>query len=546
MICKEAKYISNCSRNDSNDDIIMLNGSSPVCYKCGNAFKATEGQVKVNITFPGSTSHTTDSYHDVMKNLTNMVLQAMGNKTSVSVSTDDITGIFVKQEKKQDLSPAYFMYSLQSNFNMIEDETQLPTFDRTFSVPKEAFEKASSLNASTLFASLFRFPSFPQDKENSTLLNNEVYSIDMGEVIANLTNTFNLTFRNVNPNDGMPLCSSWDGQGAAPNWTTDGCNTSYVNGTVTCSCQHLTFFAVLMSIPPKSISTSDFNNLTYITSIGCGLSLFFITIALFMHFLLRRGRASISVHILINLFLALFLLNLSFLSNESVANSENVAGCKLMAGVMHYSMLSTFTWFGLQALHLCLQLTQSVATIQHYVTKLSIAGWVPPALVVTVIFISQKYDKQIIVSDTGKNASMCWITDPTVHYVVNIGYYCIIFLFTLLTFVVMLRWLWLLRSKQPTIVISGKKSRPSDALTIMGLCCILGLSWGFAFFAYGSLQIPALYIFTILNSFQGFFLFIYYYKSSKMVGEAETPPETKSLASDTTVVENPYGKHKQF
>lgn len=96
----------------------------------------------------------------------------------------------------------------------------------------------------------------------------------------------------------------------------------------------------------------------------------------------------------------------------------------------------------------------------------------------------------------------CWITDSTVHYAVNIGYYSIIFLFTLLTFVVMLRWLFLLRSKRPIIPIS-KKSRPSDALSIMGLCSNMGLSWGFAFFAYGPMQIPGLYIFTILNSLQG-------------------------------------------
>lgn len=98
----------------------------------------------------------------------------------------------------------------------------------------------------------------------------------------------------------------------------------------------------------------------------------------------------------------------------------------------------------------------------------------------------------------------CWITDPTVHYVVNIGYYSAIFLFTSLTFVVMLRWLCLLRHKCSSIIsMSAKSSRPSDALTIMGLCCILGLSWGFAFFAYGPMQIPAYYIFSILNSFQG-------------------------------------------
>ncbi|KAB5517053.1 hypothetical protein PHYPO_G00185030 [Pangasianodon hypophthalmus] len=541
--CKEAQY-KECSENDSNDDIIHLTGSSAECHKCGTAFKKTEGHITINFTFPVQQPNNNASYSEMMKDLTNIILQEMENKSSVSVSLEDISGIFVKPPNIKELKPAYFMYS--SQFNIVEDETQMPKFERAFSVPKEAFEKASGVNISTLFASLLRFPKFPQDYKNSTLLNNEVYSIDMGGEISNLTNTFNLTFRNVDLNASDPLCYSWDGRGATPNWTTHGCNTSYGNGSVTCACQHLTFFAVLMTTKPQNISSSHLDNLTYITSIGCGLSLFFLSIALFMHFLLRRGRASVSVHILINLFLALFLLNLSFLINESVANTGNVIGCKLMAGVMHYSMLSTFTWFGLQALHLCLQLALNVTTIQNYITKLSIAGWVPPVLVVTAIFISQKYNKEDIVSNTGQTTSMCWITDPTVHYVVNIGYYSAIFLFTFLTFVVMLRWLWLLRNKRPTITMSGKRSRSSDALTIMGLCCILGLSWGFAFFAYGPMQIPAFYIFTILNSFQGFFMFVYYYKSSRLVGEAEASLEGSSTTTDATVVENPYGKHKTF
>ncbi|XP_060769541.1 adhesion G-protein coupled receptor G6 [Neoarius graeffei] len=538
-LCEHAQY-KTCSINSSNDNIITLNGPISTCQKCGNALKAVDGRVEVEDMFQNATNIT--SYDKVMTKIIETVLEMMGNKTSVSVTMNNIPGIFVKPESKEDLKPIYFMYSNMSNFNMIEDQTQMEFFENTFSVPKEAFEKAVSMNISTPFASLFRFPNFKQDVNNSVLLNNAVYSINMGGQISNLSTTLNLTFRQIDQKLGEPSCSSWDGQGPNLTWTTDGCNTSYINGSVTCECQHLTFFAVLM-VPVTKVSNSDLNNLTFITSIGCGLSLFFLAIGLFMHFLLRKGQASISVHILINLFVALFLLNLSFLVNESVANTGNVIGCKFMAGVMHYTMLSTFTWFGLQALHLCLQLAQNVASIQNYIIKLCVAGWVPPVLVVSAIFISQKYNKEVIVSDTGKNISMCWITDSTVHYAVNIGYYSIIFLFTLLTFVVMLRWLFLLRSKRPIIPIS-KKSRPSDALSIMGLCSNMGLSWGFAFFAYGPMQIPGLYIFTILNSLQGFFLFIYYYQTSRQVGE----PEERSdhTGTEVTEVENPYGKHKTF
>ncbi|KAI5607478.1 adhesion G-protein coupled receptor G2 [Silurus asotus] len=532
----------NSSGNTLNDDIITLNGFSAECYKCGNAFKKTEGHLNLNFTFPQESNF---NYSDLINDLNKMVLKAMENKSSMSVSFNNISGIYVKPPGGTDFAPIYIMYSCNdSEFNIIEDKTQMSAFQRTFSVPQEAFEKARNANRSTLFASLLKFPTFPKGNENCTLLNGEVYSIDMGEEVSNLTNTFNLTFRNIDLKTSYPECHSWDGTGGTPNWTISGCNTSYTNNSVTCECQHLTFFAVLMT-PVTYLPSSDLNNLTYLTSIGCGLSLFFLSIALFMHFLLRKGRSSVSVHILISLFLALFLLNLSFLVNESVANTGNEIGCKFSAGVMHYSMLSAFSWFGLQALHLCLQLAQNVSSIQNYVVKLSILGWVPPALVVTATFFFQKYNKLTIVSDT-RNSSMCWITDPVVHYVVNIGYYSIIFLFTFSTFVVMLRWLWLLRTKQPNIAMSRKKSRPSDALTIMGLCCILGLSWGFCFFAIGPMQIPALYIFTILNSLQGFFLFIYYYKSSRLVGEADALKEQSSYITEVTEVENPYGKHKTF
>lgn len=53
-----------------------------------------------------------------MKNLNHEILKEMENKTSVTVSLDDINGIFVKAEKDQEFNSFYFMYSIQNEFNV--------------------------------------------------------------------------------------------------------------------------------------------------------------------------------------------------------------------------------------------------------------------------------------------------------------------------------------------------------------------------------------------------------------------------------------------
>lgn len=95
----------------------------------------------------------------------------------------------------------------------------------------------------------------------------------------------------------------------------------------------------------------------------------------------------------------------------------------------------------------------------------------------------------------------CWITDSDTHYIVNIGYYALVFIFTLTTFIIVLSWLFCWKR---AAVGNAQDSRSGKSIiTILGLCCMLGITWGFAFFAYGVFRIPSYYIFTALNSFQG-------------------------------------------
>ncbi|XP_034018489.1 adhesion G-protein coupled receptor G2-like [Thalassophryne amazonica] len=379
-----------------------------------------------------------------------------------------------------------------------------------------------------------------KDELNSGLLGNEVIAVEMGASITNLTDSISIKYHKIKQK-GIPSCCSWNGEGHLPVWTNSGCETITDGDNITCNCSHLTFFAVLMAPLNITMSTSDLTTLTTITQIGCGLSMFFLSVVLFMHFLIRRAKATAATHFLIHLISAMFLLNLTFLTNHWVAKIGNSAVCKMMAAVMHYFMLVTFTWFAMQAFHFVLHVPRRINT-RHYVVKVALISWLLPSVIVIVLLITAKYGKQVINTDEA-NVNMCWIADSNVHNIVNIGYYAVVFLFTFTAFIVIFTWLICLRTKAGTTELSGVGKR---VVTIMGLFCILGISWGFAFFAYGAFQKPAYYIFTILNSFQGFFLFIYYYKTrntSKTEGGLSVFNLSSTKNTVNTAVEdyqNPY------
>lgn len=95
----------------------------------------------------------------------------------------------------------------------------------------------------------------------------------------------------------------------------------------------------------------------------------------------------------------------------------------------------------------------------------------------------------------------CWITDNVVHWIVNIGYYVLVFLFTLTTFIVISTQLFCHRRAKTGSALINRNG--TSIIIVLGLCCILGIAWGFVFFTHGVLRIPAYYIFTVLSSFQG-------------------------------------------
>uniref|UniRef100_A0A673LWR5 Uncharacterized protein n=1 Tax=Sinocyclocheilus rhinocerous TaxID=307959 RepID=A0A673LWR5_9TELE len=274
-------------------------------------------------------------------------------------------------------------------------------------------------------------------------------------------------------------------------WKADGCNTTPISDNVVeCYCNHMTPFAVLL----------QWEILSYISYVGCGLSTFFSATTV-LSFIFNRLSSSIHV----SLSGALFLLNMSFMLGEWAATLTVKEVCMFIAVTIHYSLLCSFTWMAVEALHLYLLLIRVFNIyIRHYMVKLSLIGWGVPAVIVGgLLSVNNMYGiTEMKFSDTNATNQICWIRDPHVLYGVNIFYFSIVFLFNLAILITVSRQILRLRHVGNR---HDKMQVWKDAGTVLGLMCLVGTTWGLAFFSYGYINYPILYLFCILNTMQGRF-----------------------------------------
>lgn len=95
----------------------------------------------------------------------------------------------------------------------------------------------------------------------------------------------------------------------------------------------------------------------------------------------------------------------------------------------------------------------------------------------------------------------CWLKNDVAFYVAVVAYFCIIFVFNLIMFVVVLVQLCRIKRQNPHN--STHRTTLQDVRSVSGITILLGLTWGFAFFAWGPVNTAFMYLFAIFNSLQG-------------------------------------------
>ncbi|XP_074974424.1 adhesion G-protein coupled receptor G5 isoform X1 [Caretta caretta] len=393
-----------------------------------------------------------------------------------------------------------------------------PRTQHSMRFPATLAKKGWSRAAETKLVCIYlNTPCLFQDGKNSSLLNNDILGATLENVIVTgLSEPVEIRFwHNTTLDNSNATCVFWvegSENGSLGNWSSAGCETIHQDKVVLCLCKHLTYFAVLLKISSAPIDEAILVPLTYISMVGCSVSAAASLLTILHYLASRKKSRDYTTKIHMNLLGALFLLNASFLLSEPLALVHATWLCKGTAAFLHYSLLCCLTWMAIEGFHLYLLLIKVYNVyIRRYILKLCAVGWGLPALAVVsiLIFKEEAYGLHIIETNTGyNNATMCWITDKgrDVHYSLNLGYAGITIFFNTVILVTVVRMLRKLRSNVNNQKEQGKK----DLVTVLGLTCLLGMTWALAFLSFGVFLIPQLILFTIINSLLGFFICLWY------------------------------------
>uniref|UniRef100_A0A8C2I3T2 Adhesion G-protein coupled receptor G6 n=1 Tax=Cyprinus carpio TaxID=7962 RepID=A0A8C2I3T2_CYPCA len=363
---------------------------------------------------------------------------------------------------------------------------------------------------------------FQDRQSNGMSLNSYVVASSVGNfTIKNLQDPVKIEIAHLEyQRDPKRLCVFWDfslqNDDHTGGWNSEGCEVSpesNSNRTV-CLCNHLTHFGILMDISGASAQIDEKNNrvLTFITYIGCGISAIFSAATLLTYIAFEKLRRDYPSKILMNLSTSLLFLNMVFLLDGWLASYEIEGLCVTVAVFLHFFLLTSFTWMGLESIHMYIALVKVFNTyIRRYILKFCLVGWGVPASIVGIVLAVGKnsYGKNYYgKGENGQGTEFCWIRSPVVFYVTCVGYFSMIFLMNVAMFIVVMIQICGRNGKRSNRTLREEILR--NLRSVVSLTFLLGMTWGFAFFAWGPLSLAFMYLFSIFNSLQGLFIFVFH------------------------------------
>ncbi|XP_076611648.1 uncharacterized protein LOC143335878 isoform X4 [Chaetodon auriga] len=363
------------------------------------------------------------------------------------------------------------------------------------------------------------FNSTSNETVDDHAINAAVVLVQINATIQNVTLSYDKLNNSLSLN---PQCVFWnftlfDNLGA---WDDEGCTfVSDINNTVTCNCNHLTSFSVLMArgVPPELKDALD-----VITYVGVGISLASLVICLiiegYVWKAITRNSTAFMRHVsIINTALSLLIADICFIIGASIAKNplENpgedyevpVGPCSTATFFMHFFYLALFFWMLVSGLLLFYR-TVMVFSHMSKSTMLAIGfslGYGCP-LIIAVITVA------VTASGNGyiRTYNACWLNwiDTKALLALVIPALIIVFINILIVIVVLFKMLR--RGVGDTAQTDEKHTLVVIARCVIILTPLFGLTWSLGVGTMVSSTNKGIHIaFAFFNSLQGFFILVF-------------------------------------
>ncbi|KAM6906825.1 uncharacterized protein PEZ65_017982 [Lycodopsis pacificus] len=356
---------------------------------------------------------------------------------------------------------------------------------------------------------------------NETVINAAVVlvQINMTETIQNVT----LRYRKLNESLSQdPQCVFWNFTlfNNLGGWDDEGCTfVSDINDTVTCNCNHLTSFSILMAtdIPPGLGEALDI-----ITYVGVAISLASLVICLiiegYVWKAITRNSTAFMRHVsIINIALSLLIANICFIIAASIAKNplENpgedflvpVGPCSTATFFMHFFYLAVFFWMLVLGLLLFYR-TVMVFSHMSRSTMLGIGfllGYGCPLIIAVITVAVTAPGNGYIRKDEA-----CWLNWSETHALLALVIPALVIVSINLVIVIVVLFKMLRRGVGDAAQTDERHTLVVIIRCVVILTPLFGLTWALGIGTMITSTNKGIHIaFAFFNSLQGFFILVF-------------------------------------
>uniref|UniRef100_UPI0037E7626D adhesion G protein-coupled receptor D2 n=1 Tax=Semicossyphus pulcher TaxID=241346 RepID=UPI0037E7626D len=305
-----------------------------------------------------------------------------------------------------------------------------------------------------------------------------------------------------------PVCAFWNFSlmyNHTNSWSSDGCRVTFAgSGVTSCLCNHTTNFAVLMNYLESKWSPEEEVLLTKLTFIGSGASLCALVVTLMLFTVLDIPKSDrTSIHK--NLFIALICAQVILLCSGSAIH--NKVACTLVAALLHLFFMAAFSWMLVEGLLLWSKVVAVNLNEDRHMKYYYLIGWGLPVLIVTITLASAsgKYSADGYCWLSVQNGIIWGFAGPVIFIImVNLMVLTRVVVITIST--AKRRSIMLAMGTSP--VEQAYEQMRAAVKAVLVLLPILGLTWLCGVLVPFSIVMA--YIFILLNSLQGLFIFLIY------------------------------------